>query len=55
MAYGDFTILTDLLNTENQTRVKGGVKRESTAEDSLARVNCLIKYSKHRKHKESQG
>ncbi len=31
--------------TENLTRIKGGVKRESTADDSLARVNCLIKYS----------
>ncbi len=34
--------------TENQTRVKGGVKGESNRVDSPARVNCLIKYRGNR-------
>ena len=31
--------------TENQTKVKGGVKGESSVDDSLASVNCMIKRS----------
>ncbi len=32
--------------TESQTRVKGGVKGLSSGDDSPARVNCLIEYSR---------